>query len=308
MNLYCAVPHCGSKLKRPRFGLCARCERVFHKSNVAHAGFIPTTTVGKIARSMLKTHGASKSEVEIALRIARGTRHREGPWNERPPYRLTPLLTGTVAKRRPQLLVGKRQRPNMAGCVAALVQAILCEDVLEAGNKYGHVLAGMTYFGTRGLYAPPGVKPDQGPYKHSIYRLNTKDYGIVATQVLKACRAIGLNPASRDLRAQIVAMYLQGQLDGIYPDPVYPPRLAMRTTQVGDHPLDFRLPRKPWVEPSLQGKIVRSGGTINRKPVTLKPMQPKPRYRRAEHRPEPKVFAKGPVRDTPGFDWIFGGT
>ena len=122
MSMLCPVPHCGKKMRRPRMGMCRHCQRVFTTSYVPHAGFIPTTTTRRIARSILKTHAPSRSDIEEALKIARGNRHRSGPWDHRPPYRLTPLLTGSANKRRPQLLVGKRNQPQIEMCVAGLVQ------------------------------------------------------------------------------------------------------------------------------------------------------------------------------------------
>lgn len=303
--LLCPVPHCGKRMRRPRSGLCPRCRRLWNRCYVPHAGFIPVNTVRKIAKSILKTHSPSQSDVVMALRIARGTRHRAGPWEDRPPYRLTPLMTGTAYKRRPQLLVGKRTEPKIEACVKALVQEVLLEEYLETGTLYAHALSGQTYFGTRGLYAPKGGKPDQGPYKHSIYRMNNRDFGIIATAAIKACRRAGLEIKDRDLRAQIVTMYHTGMEAGNYQEPIYPPRDAMRTTQVGDHPLDFRMPRRPWAPAHLKGKIVRAGGTCEGQPVKLVQMLPKPQYRSAIHKVEPKVFKAQPRREAPSTDWIF---
>ena len=220
-------------------------------------------------------------------------------------HRTSALLTGTPSKRRPQLLVGKRKEPTIEQCVMALVQEVLLEEYLETGILYAHALAGQTYLGTRGLYAPKGVKPDRGPYKFSIYRMNNQDFGIIATAAIKACRRAGLEIKDRDLRAQIVTMYHTGVEAGEYQAPIYPPRDAMRTTQVGDHPLDFRLPRKPWVPKHLQGQIIRAGGTHKGQPIKLGPMLPKPAYRSMVHRQPPKTFSRQPRRDAPPTDWIF---
>ncbi|MCA1807339.1 MAG: hypothetical protein LC687_05770 [Actinobacteria bacterium] len=273
---------------------------------VPHAGMIPGRTLEAIARIILKDHGASKADITMAVRIVRGDRHRVGPWDQRPPYRLTPLLTGTVAKRRPQLLVGRRMEPSILQCVKALIHKVILEECLETGAAYAHTLTGMTFFGTRGLYAPPGVKPDAGPYKFQIYRLNYADFNVVGTCAKRACKAIGLDVSDSDLRAKIVTTYLQGQETGKYRHPIYAPPWSMRTTLVGDHPLDFRLPRKPWVAPHLRGKVCRSNGTVDRKPVDLGPMLPPPRLRSAIHRAQikPKTVERN-LRDPADTSWVF---
>lgn len=305
---FCCVPHCGRPQRRARCGLCQKCTRLFSKTRIPMAGFIPVTTLNKLAKIVIKKSGIAKSDITEALKIARGTRHRAGPWNQRPPWRMTPLLTGTPAKRRPQLLAGRRYEPKFTDVVKALIHHVILEEVLETGPQYARVLAGMTFFATRGLYCAPGVKPETGQAKHAIYRLNNKDFGLVGTIAIRTCRAAGLDIIDRDLRARIVTLYLTARETGEYRHPQYPPMYSIRSAKVGDHPFDFLIPAKPWVPKEIRDKTYRAGGTIRRKPVELPPMPPyifwrhlHPEYR---VKPKPQVLERN-LRDPGDTSWIF---
>jgi len=306
---FCCVPHCGRPQRRARCGLCQKCNRLFSKTRIAMAGFIPVTTLTKLAKVIIRESGIAQSDITEALKIARGTRHRAGPWDQRPPWRMTPLLTGTPAKRRPQLLVGRRHEPKFTDVVKALIHHVILEEVLETGPMYARVLAGMTFFTTRGLYCAPGVKPETGQAKHAIYRVNNKDFGLVGTIAIRTCRAAGLDIFDRDLRARIVNVYLTGREDGTYRPAQYPPLNSIRSAKVGDHPFDFLLPAKPWVPPEIRNKTYRAGGTIRGKPVELLAMPPfigwrhlHPEYRVKR---KPQVLERN-LRDEPSdTSWIF---
>ena len=305
---YCVVPHCGKPQRRTRCGPCRNCVRLHNKYGIPMAGFIPVTTLSKMAKVLIKDEGLNAGDISEALKIARGTRHRQGPWEQRPPWRYTPIRMGTTTKKRPHLLIGRRLEPNIQSLVSALIHYVLIEEVLEAGSQYARVLAGKTFFATRGLYCAKGQTPEVPEGKPKALLLDNRHFGIIGTVALKACKRAGLDVKDRDLRTKILMMYLNGREAGEYRHPQYPPRAAIRSAKVGDHPFDFLIPSKPWVDPAIRGKTYRAGGTIRGKPVELLPMPPHILWRHLhpEYRikPKPKVLERN-LRQPGDTSWIF---
>lgn len=232
---------------------------------VPYAGFIATDDVQHLARSILKEQKPTEAEKGEACRIARGPLYRQGPWDERPAWRMTPLLHGTRIRRRDQLLLGKRLAPSPLAILMGLLQKILIEDVGEVSEdlRYTRALCGMTYFGTRGMISPPGKAPDLGAAKFSKYRLNVRDYSMVGTVVLNAAKALGFDHRDRKVRFEIARRYLEGVQDGFYKPVLYPPSQSRRTAMPGDHPFRWYLPDRHWVPSALRGKIANGSGKVD---------------------------------------------
>lgn len=108
----CVTPACRRPAKpNSTTGMCGACEGYWLKTAIPVAGFFPSGDLVKIGKAFLAEVSPGQSEITAALRIMRGTRHPTGAWEDRPAYRLQPLLHGRWNVRPPRL-----PRPDRSAC------------------------------------------------------------------------------------------------------------------------------------------------------------------------------------------------
>lgn len=259
----CANPGCARRVpKSSKIGLCGGCEKHWRRWGVPTGGYIASLDLLNIANQLMREVSPAQSEIAAALRIMRGTRYREGPWEERPPYRLQPLLHGRFNVRLPHLLVGRRKVPTMRGLGMALAHYHLADQVSGTRGSYSQYLAGATFYCRRYVAAPKGADVLTGGAKSAAYRLHTTDFSTIGREVLKAGKALGIDPKSRWAADRITSLYFEGLAAGRYHPVVVLPHGSFPTTAPGDHPLDHRLPTDPAIPPEHRNAIRRASGRI----------------------------------------------
>ena len=233
----CAQAWCPQSTNRVD-GLCGVCFRRYHALRLPVAGHISSLDLRDIANVLMKEQGFTYSDQQAALRAIRGPRYPVGHWDDRPAYRLTPLLhsKGKLA-RLPHLLVGRRRNPSTGSLMMALVHYHLCDRVMGIEGSYRWFLTGATYFQRRGVSAPKGAEVLTGGAGHTGYLLHTADHVYIGMEVLKACSKLGINPKSRELSDRITQLYHEGLVAGIYHRQLLCSPWARRTRAMGDHPL-----------------------------------------------------------------------
>ena len=261
----CANPGCTrSTTPRSFSGLCRGCEAHWQRFTVPTGGFFSSLDLQQLGRELLAETNPTKADMTEALKIMRGPRHRSGPWDQRPSYRLTPLLHGRWNTRLPHVLVGRRKAPSQRGLGMALVHYHLAIRVLGVRPRYAAYLAGCTWMGRKGVSAPKGAEVLKGGAKSAAYHLHITDFGAVGRTVLKAGEKIGLPRRSRWVGDRITSLYFAGLADGRYRPAIIVPRGCFRTTAMGDHPLDHRLGSDPWIPREYRQTIRRASGMIGR--------------------------------------------
>lgn len=265
--LTCANPACARPLtgsgRHASANLCGGCGKHWDRWSVPTAGFISSLDLQGVARELLAEMTPTKAEIVAALRIMRGSRHREGPWGERPAYRVAPLLHGRVHRRLPHLLVGRRREPSKLGLAMALAHYLLANRVIGTKGTYSQFLAGATWYNRRSPSAPKGGEDVlKGEAKTAGYRLHVNDFSAIGREVLRASAALGLDPRSGGVADRITAIYHEGLAAGRYHRPVVVPYGSFPTTAPGDHPLDFRMMPSPAVPRRYHQVIRRASGRI----------------------------------------------
>lgn len=114
----------------------------------------PSSDLQKIGHAFLKEVSPAKAEITAALRIMRGSRHRDGMWSERPAYRLQVLLNGWYNQRLPDAPVGRRKAPSIRSLGTGLVHIRLAKTVLNTRGPYAHCPGGASFFRRRSPVAP----------------------------------------------------------------------------------------------------------------------------------------------------------
>lgn len=261
----CANRGCTRRVpQRSTIGLCWGCERHWRRFGVPTGGFIGSSDLQKVAGVFLKEVAPTKSEITAALRILRGKRYREGPWENRPAYRLQPLLHGSGARRLPHLLVGRRKAPSMRSLGMALCHYHLANTVLGTRGPYSQFLAGATFYCRRSPVAPSGADILTGGAKSAGYRLHVTDYSAMGREVLKAGKALGVHATSREVSDRITSIYLEGFASGRYRPAVLVPYGCYPSPAPGDHPLDHYHPDQPSTDRRYRNKVRRASGMIGR--------------------------------------------
>ena len=283
-----------------RSNLCSNCWTCVRSTAVPLAGFIPSIAVNSVVRQVLKHINPSAEEISTALRYARGSRYRGGPWHNRPTYRIAPLKYARAATRLPHLLVGRRTAPSALCITSALVQCVLAGEILGTGELYNRFLAGGTFFGRRGLCVPAGRKAEvlTGDAGYSKWTLGYQDLSILGTHAFKSAAKLGMDRQESNLRAFIVVAYMNGLRAGDYHPPVAVPWYSMATNFLGDHPHDHQFARKADVPRKYRKAIRRSSGLVNKAwPMGIDPRSHLIPQVKPEVRPAPQLKL-----DT---DWIF---
>ncbi|SIT81198.1 hypothetical protein SAMN05421665_1232 [Yoonia rosea] len=223
-------------------GLCVTCFNRYHALRMPVAGFISSLDLRHVANIIIKEQGFTYSDQQAALRAIRGSRYPTGPWDDRPSYRLTPLLHGKgKLVKLPHLLVGRRRNPSIESLVMALVHYHLCDRVMGITGSYRWFLTGATYYQRRGVSAPKGSEVLTGGAGHTGYLLHTSDFVYIGMEVIKACSQLGINPRSRQLSDRITQFYHEGLAAGTYHRQLLCTPWARRTQAMGDHPLSTRI-------------------------------------------------------------------
>lgn len=194
---------------------------------------------------------------------ARGVRHRQGAWAERPSYSYNLLMARPrmIASRRlPHLLVGRRKAPDEVSIMVAIIHYHLATNHLGVGRRYARWLCGTSFMLRRNLIRPIGHTGSlRGSEVRRNYRLEHSDFEVIGSHIIKTAKALGV---TRHVGQDATVIYLQGVHNGAYQRSVIVPRNSQPTTAPGDHPLDHFLPdRVPWSRQHGHG-LRRSSGLI----------------------------------------------
>ena len=246
--------------------LCKPCRNRLTMQLVPTCGLIPSPTLGVLAGDLQLHLKPTPSEQSDAVRLVRGSRHRQGPWQGRPMYSAAVVHAYApkpkMSRRMPEFLIGRRRQPNPTGILAAYVHYQLALSVLGIGKQAALYLAGATFFGRRALIRPKGVRREyRGRVVRNAYYLNFEEFVAIGRLAIKAAAILGANKRHAP---QIAASYLLGVEAGRYNPPIVVHPLSGITSSSGDHPLDVFLPH-PELTPSLprfHSKIRRSSGKI----------------------------------------------
>lgn len=301
----CVNPSCNRTIKpRHTHHLCGGCAAHWRRYTVPVAGFIASSDLKYVSKRFLQDIKPTPSEITEALKIMRGTRHRVGPWSERPAYRLQPLLHGTWNQRLPHLLVGRRMEPNLMSLMNAVVHWHLAAHIIGTASQYNHYLAGATFYGRRGVIAPKGVEVLKGNAKSAGYRLSEVDFSVIGQSCLKAVAVLGVHLKDRRMSDKIASIYAEGFTEGHCQRPVVLPYGTFATTASGDHPLDHRYSKASPVPSHLKNSIRRASGLIKGSwpdGIDLSWEE----HDHIRRQPKPRTFIMKTTDSTPDVAWIF---
>ncbi len=264
-NLACSAAIAPSDLKaRRETGLCWLCRRRWQMKGIPTGGYIPSDALRAIAKQTLTQINPTKDELRNAVRLARGVRHREGSWGDRPIYSYNMLMARpriAASRRLPHMLVGRRKPPDAVSITVAAIHYHLAVNHLGVGTRYARWLCGASFMLRRNLIRPTG---DTGSLKgrevRRNYRLEHSDFEVIGTHVLKTAKALGV---TREVGQTATVIYLQGVEDGTFHRSVIVPRNSQPTQGPGDHPFDHYLPdHVPW-SPQHGHGLRRASGKIN---------------------------------------------
>lgn len=300
--LVCQNPAC-RRMASSQTNLCRQCAWRWLRRGVPAGGFISSLDLRKIGRRFMVETAPSNGDVTAALRIMRGTRYRQGPWEERPAYRVQPLLKGRWNVRLPHLLVGRRRCPSLRGLEMAIAHYHLARSTLGAGSAYASYLAGATWYCRKVVAAPDLSEVLKGGAKSSAYLLHVADFGAIGRTALKAGEVLGLPRNARWVGERLTALYLDAQEQGHCRPPVVVPFGALPTRAAGDNALDHFLPVYRGIPREHQNSFRRATGLIKGEyPVGLDlGWEEREAARREQANPYSVAVA---TQDVPT-DWIF---
>jgi len=226
-------------------------------------GYIPSDALRAISRQTLRRLATTGDQTRAAVIQARGVRHRQGQWAERPIYSYNLLIARprhAASRRLPHLLVGRRKPPDALSVMVAAHHYHIAVNHLGVGRRYARWLCGVSFMARRNLIRPAGQTGSlRGQDVRRNYRLEHSDLEVIGSHALKIAKALGV---TRQVGQEATVMYLQGVEDGTYPRSVIVPRNSQPTTGPGDHPLDHYLPdRVPW-SPQHGHGLRRASGKI----------------------------------------------
>ena len=272
MHIPCANPQCPEPVAKElpsaasQFGLCRNCRYRLTNRLIPTCSMIPSPALAVIAKELLADTKPTKSDLNNAVRMMRGSRHREGLWRDRPIYSAAVVHAHSprpkMARRMPELLVGRKRSPRPVTIVTAFAHYHLAINVLGLGRQSALFLAGASYFGRRALIRPVGQRREyRGKVVNNAYHLRFSEFVALGRLVLKAAATLGVTSSHV---SKITVRYLSGVEAGDFNKPIVVHPLAGITTGAGDHPLDTFLPH-PDLTPSLprfNSKIRRASGKI----------------------------------------------
>lgn len=249
-----------------RFGLCHLCQIRLTRRLVPTCGLIPSDALRAIAKDLLSDHlKPSPSDIKTAVRFARGSRHREGDWEQRPVYS-APIVhshspRAPMSRRMPELLVGRRRAPQASSIIAAYTHNHLARQCLGLGHKAAVYLAGATFFGRRAMCRPTGVRRVyRGREVSNTFHLGFYEFTAIGRHALLAADLMGVDKSCADFA---VVRYQSGVAAGEFNPPIIVSPDAGITTGAGDHPLDHWLPRSIPYAPEYNRKIRRASGRLH---------------------------------------------
>ena len=303
----CASPSCGN----PRAAystacLCKSCHWFFEKWGFPIAGYFGSLDLQRLGTDLMREIRPTQGDLTAALRVLRGSRYPVGPWEQRPAYRMAPLMTQRYNKRLPHLLVGRRKPPSIRSLSMALTHYLLGKHVLGTGKTYNCFLAGGSYYVRRAPMAPRSEDVLLGGSKAG-YRLQRSDYTTIGREVLKACQCLGVDPDGRLSGNLVTSLYFAGLQAGEYRSSVMIPSTVLRSSAAGDSvfdhyiPSDLSAPRQYW------GKVRRASGKIGREhPVGLD-VHPEDRKHASTIHQNRKYHEANRVQTVqpPSTDWLF---
>ena len=258
-----AIPR-SDLIARRETGLCWLCRCRWQMKGIPTGGFIPSDALRAIAKQTLKQINPTKEEIGKAVTLARGVRHREGPWADRPTYSYNVLMTRprlAASRRLPHLLIGRRKALDATSIMASALHYHIATNHLGVGRRYARWLCGASFLLRRNLIRPTGQTGSlKGREVRRNYRLERTDLEIIDTHILKIAKALGV---TRRIGQDATVMYLKGVNDGTYHRSVIVPRNSQPTIGPGDHPFDHYLPDHVAWSPQHGHGLRRASGKIN---------------------------------------------
>ncbi len=314
MHLSCANPQCSRPAIRGIGQLCRICNHRLITRLVPVCGFIPGPALSYIARELLADLKPTPSDTRTALELMRGTRHRQGPWANRPVYSAAVLHASPVApmsRRLPHLLVGRRNAPQPQTIMIACVHYHLARHVLGLDHRIGLYLAGASFYQRRASMRPKGVRREyRGKTVANCYRLRFSEYVAIGRLAVKAAGMMGFDAHHHP--PQVTTRYLQGVEDSGFSQPiVVHPRCGI-TAGSGDHPLDHFLPRPDYAPslPRFNSKIRRASGKIAGRAEYPEGLDLSIEELKAQQQAQRQVaasrFSVKTTSEQPSTDWLFG--
>lgn len=290
-----------------RTGLCRRCRNHWINRGLPLGGFLPTGAMRAVARELLADIKPTEGELRDALRVARGTRHREGDWGQRPLYSYGLLLTRPKVhylRRLPHLLVGRRKPPDALSIMAALCQYHVAINHLGVGPRYARYLLGASYMLRRSLCRPTGeLGTFNGRPTRSNYRICSSEFVFIGTHLLN--HAAPLLSFDRRRGQDATVRYLKGVETGEFHRSVIVTFASQPTTGPGDSPLDHFVEDRPHWCPQHGHALRRASGLVHGEwPEGLDV----PLIERTPSRLNQLRFdaMKPAIAQTPDTGWLFG--
>lgn len=137
--------------------LCWLCRRRWQMKGIPTGGYIPSDALRAIAKQTLKQINPTEEEIKKAVMQARGVRHRQGQWADRPIYSYNLLIARrprhTASRRLPQMLVGRRKPPDAMSIMVAATHYHVAINHLGVGRRYARWLCGASFMLRRNLIA-----------------------------------------------------------------------------------------------------------------------------------------------------------
>jgi hypothetical protein len=312
-NQLCPAPAAKEKPRiASQYGLCCICRYRLTRNLVPTCGLIPSPALSVIAKELLADLKPTKGDLADAVRMMRGSRHREGLWQDRPVYSTAVVHTRSprpkLARRMPEFLIGRRLAPTPRAIMSAAIHYHLAIHVLGLGQQPALYLAGASYFCRRALIRPTGQRREyRGKVVNNAYHLRFSEFIAIGRLVLKAAVVLGVNTSHS---SWITVRYLDGVKAGQFRKPIVVHPLAGITTGAGDHPLDTFLPH-PDLTPSLprfNSKIRRASGKICGRAeypegldVSLEELSERVRHNAQLHHNQNQIK----LSDAPSTNWLF---
>ena len=184
MPIPCANPACNRATHpttRAQLGLCPLCSRVLNDQLVPVCGFIPSEALKQIAEELRADLKPTRSDAKTAVRLMRGTRHREGRWEDRPEYSAAVVHAHSprppVSRRMPHLLIGRRRAPTETAILQGFAHHWIARHHLSLPRYAALYLTGATFFGRRALSRPTGTRREyRGKVVRNCHRLSLSEF------------------------------------------------------------------------------------------------------------------------------------
>lgn len=292
----CYVPPSFLRARYP-CGLCIGCYRVWRRTGLALAGFIPAPTLDAIRNRVLDHFKPDKLQVGEAIRYARGSVYRTGPWDNRPPYSIPKIRDGRAKVRLPHLILARAHAPSLLHISRGFTHTVLADMTLDGGRQYSTWLGGIGFQPWGGAEFADGRWGEVrtgGPHRSPHFRFRPKDHSILGTHCLKAAQRLGLYRSDFEVCRVIAEAYQELVLVGGLPGKVMVPMYATRLRMNRQHPLRHHITPMTKTPRQYHGKVRDQHGLIE----GLWP------YGIETPEPKPVVIPKEPP-PAPDTDWLW---